>query len=33
MPEVCDLLVERAREKSRDNITVVVAERKGSNGW
>ena len=32
IPEVCDLLVERAREKSRDNITVVVAERAGRNG-
>jgi protein phosphatase len=31
IPGICDTLVEKAREKSRDNITVVVAEWTGSN--
>jgi serine/threonine protein phosphatase PrpC len=31
IPGICDMLVERAREKSRDNITVVVAERTSGN--
>jgi len=29
IPGICDTLVEKAREKSRDNITVVVAEWSG----
>ena len=29
IPGICDTLVERARAKSRDNITVAVAERTG----
>ena len=33
IPGVCDILVEKARERSHDNITVVVAERAGRNGW
>jgi PPM family protein phosphatase len=31
IPGICDTLVEKAREKSRDNITVVVAEWTGRN--
>jgi protein phosphatase len=31
LPGVCDALIEKAREKSRDNITVVVAEWSGRN--
>lgn len=33
LPGICDRLVERAFEKSRDNITVVVAEWTGGNDW
>ncbi|MDD1706039.1 MAG: protein phosphatase 2C domain-containing protein [Methanoregulaceae archaeon] len=31
IPGICDTLVEKARERSRDNITVVVAEWIGRN--
>ena len=31
IPGICDTLVEKARERSRDNITVVVAEWAGRN--
>jgi len=31
IPGICDTLVEKARERSRDNITVVIAEWAGSN--
>jgi serine/threonine protein phosphatase PrpC len=31
IPGICNTLVEKARERSRDNITVVVAEWAGRN--